>query len=529
MTPALPIDDATLDAEIVRRSLAAFCRAAWPIVEPGTDLVWSWHLDAICAHLEAVTAGKIKQLVINIPPGHMKSLMVSVFWPAWEWLTYPPARTLFASHSGDVVLRDSTRTRQIIESDLYCSWVDTLAAYMPHGEWCLAKDQNAKSKFENTLRGFRQCVTVKGKVTGSRGDKIVVDDPVDVSQILGEPAKVKGRMDEVADWWDKVMSSRLNDKRTGARVIIMQRVHTDDLAGVVSQREGVVVLCLPTEYEPDHPYVWRKGKPYAWTPDPQKYPRIAEGDPRTEEGELLMPALFPVEVVDTIELVELGPTQYAGQHQQRPTPKEGNLFKRAWWMGGRGRYSGDAESIGTNADQVGIFVDCQFKKKADADPVGALVFARRGPRRYLLDRRHGAKGIIETIAMVRPLYRYWMEHSRSLVLVIEDKANGDAAIELLRQELGNVHAFDPTPHGDKWARAERVTWPCQAGDILVPESGSMVETVLEQWCGFPGMPHDEDVDCLSMMGIFWRHAGGQGAGLKTPIKTPAIMPTLDAW
>ena len=160
-----------LDRVECAESLATFVEQAWAIVEPGQDYVHGWHIDAMAEHLEAITYGDedYNRLLINIPPGHMKSLMVSVFWPAWEWgpCHMPHMRYLCASHSLELGIRDSMRMRRLITSDWY-------QARWPHVK--LTADQNQKTKFENTATGFRQA-TAAGSITGSRGDRVIIDDP----------------------------------------------------------------------------------------------------------------------------------------------------------------------------------------------------------------------------------------------------------------------------------------------------------------------------------------------------------------
>ena len=113
MTVLVPTRD-ELRAERARRSLSAFVREAWPVLEPGTPFVSNWHIDAICDHLEAITAGELNRLIVNIPPRHMKSLAVTVFWPCWEWLTRPETRWLFASYAQGLSTRDSLKCRRLI-------------------------------------------------------------------------------------------------------------------------------------------------------------------------------------------------------------------------------------------------------------------------------------------------------------------------------------------------------------------------------------------------------------------------------
>src|SRR5688572_24031655 len=163
-----------IDQEVARRSLREFICQAWPTVEPATEFVPGWHLDAICDHLEAVTRGGLRNLVINIPPRHMKSLAVSVFWPCWEWITLPERRWLFSSYAASLSIRDSLKCRRLIESPWYrANWGDRFQ---------LTSDQNAKQRFENNKSGYRLATSVGGTATGEGGDRIVVDDPHNVNE-----------------------------------------------------------------------------------------------------------------------------------------------------------------------------------------------------------------------------------------------------------------------------------------------------------------------------------------------------------
>ena len=286
-------------------SLAAFVELAWPILEPGTPLLWNWHIDVICAHLEAVSDGHIRRLLINIPPGHMKSLIVSVFWPAWQWLHNPEWRVLACAYGMDLALRDASKTRDLIES----AWYQGLFA----PDWHLSHTQKAKRFYQNSRRGSRTAISVGSQTTGHRAHAVLIDDPLNAMDAYSE--KKRGR---AIEWLDKALSSRLGDPRTGAIVMIMQRLHHEDPSGHVLRKGGWEHLCLPTYFEPER----------AFRTCLADIPEFAKwgSDPRTEAGELLFPELFNQEVVKEAEgnLQELG---FAGQHQQRPTPASGNIFK----------------------------------------------------------------------------------------------------------------------------------------------------------------------------------------------------------
>src|ERR1041385_716874 len=159
--------------ERARRSLKAFVMQAWPILEPSTEFVEGIHVDAVCSHLQAVTEGKIQHLIINIPPGHAKSLLAAVFWPAWVWIDHPETRWLFSSYREPLAIRDSLKCRRLIESDWYQRrWGNRFQ---------LRGDQNQKQRFENDRTGYRIVVPMSAG-TGERGDYVVVDDPHSVEQ-----------------------------------------------------------------------------------------------------------------------------------------------------------------------------------------------------------------------------------------------------------------------------------------------------------------------------------------------------------
>jgi hypothetical protein len=167
-----------VDQELAARGLREFVRQAWPVVEPATEFVSGWHLDAICEHLEAVTRGQIHRLLISVPPRHMKSLAVSVFWPCWEWITHPERRWLFCSYAAGLAIRDSVKCRRMVESPWYRRrWGDRFA---------LTSDQNEKSRFENDKAGNRIAIGVGGAATGEGGDRLVVDDPHNVREAPSE-------------------------------------------------------------------------------------------------------------------------------------------------------------------------------------------------------------------------------------------------------------------------------------------------------------------------------------------------------
>ena len=230
-----------VERDLCQRSLRDFTKKAWKVVEPAIDFVPNWHIDAISEHLEAVTFGQINRLVINIPPGFMKSLMCGVFWPAWSWTHTPQTKWITASYSSLVAKRDSLRARRLMESGWYQSrWGH---------RWRPNPDDWTKERYSNSLAGVRIATTVGGSITGEHANHQLVDDPVKPLD-AGTRKVDTAALVECIEWWDETMASRVADARTATRTIIMQRLHDRDLSGHVLRRGGYEHLCLPMKYEP---------------------------------------------------------------------------------------------------------------------------------------------------------------------------------------------------------------------------------------------------------------------------------------
>ncbi len=288
-------------AERARRDLAEFSRQAWPVLEPGTPLEWNWHLDAICAHAQAaledwravmltraenaVLPGsarsalplqRIRNLILNVPPGTGKSRFISVFTPAWMWTGSPQWRAIFVSGNPKVALRDARYCRQLIESEWYQeSFIAPLAEGM---RWRIKPDQRAAGWFGNTRGGQRLAFGTGASITGDRADALFVDDPNDAAEVESHALR-----EAVNEWWDLGTSNRVSDLRHSVRIAIMQRLHEDDWTGHVEQRTGEwAKVAIAQEFEPG---VIALPSPIGWT------------DPRESPGELMFPGRFPAETL----------------------------------------------------------------------------------------------------------------------------------------------------------------------------------------------------------------------------------------
>ena len=446
-----------IDKELATRSLQEFIKQAWIILQPVTPFVPGWHIDALCEHLEAITYGQIRNLVINIPPRHMKSLAVSIFWPCWEWTRWPERRWLFASYAESLSLRDSRFCRTVVESPWYrCNWGDVFV---------LTEDQNEKRRFDNDKTGYRIASSVGGANTGEGGDRIVCDDPHNVKEAESDAAR-KG----VCDWYDQVMSTRVNDPKTAARVIIMQRVHEADLSGHVLAQGGYEHLCLPAEYEGS-----------------KRTTAIGWSDPRKEPGELLWPERFGQAEINELKL-RLGSYGSAGQLQQRPSPAEGGIFKRHWWR----RYQSHEHPL--RLDVMIQSWDLAFKDTKNSSFVVGQVWGQVDGYIVLVDQIRAKMTFPETLQAFRELSAKYPDCQAKLV---EDKANGPALIQTLQKEIPGIIAVEPD--GSKEARAHAVSWLIEAGNVVLPLSSDApwVDDFIEECAAFPKGAYADQVDCCT--------------------------------
>lgn len=299
---AVLLDPSIIKAEKARRSFKLFVEDAWPVIEPGRPFVSGWHLDAIADHLQAVAQGQIKRLLVNMPPRHGKSSLISVLWSGWLLLNDPAIRLLCASYAMNLATRDNLKVRRLIKSN----WFQQNYGHI----FTLTKDQDAKMKFETDKLGYRMAVSVGSSATGEGGDILILDDPHNIDE-----KESQTKREAALDWFDNTWSTRLNSQVDGKMVTVGQRIHENDVSGhILDTNDGEWVhLNLPAEFETANPcrtYL-PSGKEF-WS------------DPRTEEGELLWEARFPKETIEKAKRRHL--TDYHGLYQQAPVAKTGGTF-----------------------------------------------------------------------------------------------------------------------------------------------------------------------------------------------------------
>ena len=471
--------------------LYTFVRQAFPIVEPQTPFVDGRHLRVICDHLEALAFGVIAKLLINIPPRFMKSLLVSVFFPAWVWGPFgdPGARFIYASYRERLSMRDSLRTRRIIESQWYKDRFPRVQ---------LLSDQNEKLRFDNTLGGFRIASSIAGGNTGEGADYVFADDPHNAKKIWSEVER-----EGVIEWWDDVMSTRTGRWSTNRRGVIMQRLHEQDLSGhILTTKPDYVHVFLPMEYDP------------GLTPSRPGAPSLAQPSPlptdwRTTPGALLWPERFDRQAVQDIKN---GMTSYAygGQFQQVPTPTEGGILKREWlrfWeppdedFGPVVLRGKDGQRLVRTPRKLPVEVesyaqswDFTFKKRLESDFVAGHVYAKAGVDAYLMDRVFDRLSFTETLQAFRDLTTLWPE---AVSKYYEDAANGPAIEDTLRAEIQGIIAVS---HGneDLLARVHAITHIIESGHLYLPHPVMCpwVNELIEMLVAFPSGMHDDDLAAM---------------------------------
>jgi predicted phage terminase large subunit-like protein len=427
----------------------------WHVVEPTRELMPSVAVDAICAALQAVAEGRIKRLAIACPPGVSKSLLVAVLFPAWLMLReHGRTRAMVGSYSWDFAQRDSRRCRDLINTRAFAALVD--------GEWALRADADRIDDYWTTAGGRRLITSVAGKSTGERCSIQLIDDALSAADTHSRAARR-----ESARWISEVLPSRLEDQESGARVIVGQRLHPDDpIAHVIEQ--GWRVLELPAVLGAD-------AEPCELRDDAGA---VVWRDPRAP-GEPLV-ALLGSESLARLR-VELGPSAYAAQYDQRPHDDTAAMFPRSC-------FDRRWAELPERFDQIVIALDASFKAGESSDYAVAQVWGALGRDRYLIEQWRKQAGFADTLAALQEMAR---RYPFAKVLV-EAAANGHAIFDQLSRELAGVH--DVKPDGGKVARAASVQAIVTSGVVVLPAHAPWVDAWIDEVSAFPAVKHDDQAD-----------------------------------
>jgi len=515
------------DAERLEKSFGAFVRAAWHSLKPHEQFIWNWHLDAIAAHLEAVSEGEIHRLQIWIPPGTMKTGMVTLFWHPWEWTRNPWLRYWTASYETRLIARFALQAQQVMMSPWY------QARWGHKFEFT----SEAAHYYTNDQGGSRLATSPTSTGTGEHGHRIIIDDPIparagDVDS--GIQKDMKTLLHEANDWYDGTVSSRYIDNAEidffHARVLVMQRIHEEDLAGHMLDQEPWTVLCLPERFEITHPYAWRGDRVH---PGVRLGAELAEGDPR-QEGELLWPARRN-DHASQVLAAQMTSHRAAGQLQQRPAAREGEILKRHWWRFYDPRIMKDKARI-PKFRAVVQSVDTPLKDKESNDLVAIQAWGVLGGDRYLIDLKKGHMNYNQAMRQIKEQATYVRQTWPRAVhyCLIENAGYGVELAEDLKRIIPGIHKISPSQQGDKIMRAEAASSDLESGNCYLPgrrlgtdelsmpdEANCPADVVdfINSCAIFPNGSHDDDVDAWSQCMNWLRTRTIQKLKTSSPFKS----------
>lgn len=439
-----------IDAELARRSLREFVKQAWHVLEPNTDYVTNWHIDAMAEHLEAASRGEITKLIINVPPGSMKSLLTCVFWCAWEWINKPHLKWLYASYASHLSIRDSIKTRVLIGSEWYQRNFGKSFQLVKTNEQYITNDKT----------GFRIATSIAGLGTGERVQRVINDDLVNATDAQSYA------MRQQAINHMQAMATRGVPSEPFVQVLIMQRLHEADPTGWAIEQGGWEQLILPAEFEPH-----RRAKT-----------SLGFEDPRTEEGELLWPELYPQSRLNEIKGA-LGAYGAAAQLQQRPSPLDGGIIKLEKLQ--------FYKEIKEHVDYYIQSWDTAFKTGKQNDYSVCTTWAVCKGGYYLVDRYKAKVEFPELKKMLVTLANQW----RPASILIEDKASGQSLIQEIKRDT-RLPVKPIKIDSDKIARVNAITTTLEANAYL-PQDAPWLRDYLDNLLVFPNGAHDDDIDSTS--------------------------------
>ena len=496
-------------------SLRTFVKRSWRTIDNSTYQD-SWAIDALCEHLAAVTGGHIKRLLVNFPPRCGKSKIASVAWPAWTWAqpkksftSGPHVKFLCGSYNSDLSLELATDSRDLLDSAFYRKyWGDRVKLRM---------DRNAKSAFLNQSGGARRSSSVGGSLVGLGADIGLVDDPHNTYDVESDAERESSER-----WWKEFSSTRLNDPNHSAIVVIMQRLHEDDVSGHIlsaADSDSWTHLMLPMRYDPDRhcSTVLRR--------DSLGHPVKTWDDPRAEDRELLWPQRFDEDSVRRLE-INLGPYLASGRLQQSPSPQGGSIIEESMWqLWDKPQFPAchfvlaSADTAYTEReenDPTGFTIWGVFEDPEDRCNKVILLFAWR---KRLKLRGHGIEpkdnekyqewkhrtqerwGLIEWLA--DSCKKFKADH-----LLIESKASGiTVADEVRRIHAGEGwHVEGTTPQGDKTARAVAVQGTFSSGLVYAPPK-EWADMVIQEAKLFPKGRYKDLTDSTTQALSYLRKLG----------------------
>jgi predicted phage terminase large subunit-like protein len=440
---------------ILRNDFRAFLEKTFYTLSPGQTYARNWHIDAIAEQLERVRRGEVRRLIINMPPRSLKSIAASVAFPAFVLGRDPTRRLICVSYSGDLAKKHSNDFRAVLNTPWY-------RALFPKTRIGHFKD--SEREIEMTARGFRMMTSVGGTLTGRGGDIIIIDDPLKPDDAYSD-VKRNG----ANQWFTNTLLSRLDDKRTGAIVVVMQRVHMDDLTGFLTeQSDEWQILSLPAIAMVEESIsVW-------------------DGDVhRRMPGDILFPQREPLDVLVNLKL-QLGSDGFSAQYQQMPVPPGGAMIKRHWVV----RYT----ELPPQSERLLVLQSWDTANKGGPEndwSVCTTWILTRKKQWFLVDIWRGRVDYPSLKTKVSELARRWSTRR----VLVEDAGAGTMLVQELRSRISGIIAV--RPDGDKKSRMAVASAKFEAGQILLPERATWLPDLEAELFAFPGGRHDDQCDSIS--------------------------------
>jgi predicted phage terminase large subunit-like protein len=454
-----PENPALLLRELMRRDFSAFARKAWSWISAGEAIAWNWHIDAIAYELERVAKAENLRLIVTIPPRNAKSKTISVIWVAWMLAQDPTRNFVCVSYSNELSGKLARDCLSIMQSHWYRELFPKTV---------ISSKRSAAMDFETTAGGGRLATSVTGTLTGRGGDIIILDDVIKPDDAHSETTR-----NSVNDWYQSTLASRLNDKGSGAILLVMQRLHQYDLAGMLLEGGGWHELKLPAIATEEQMIPLTRGRQFHRRP-----------------GDLLHPERESMAVLER-QKISMGSIAFQAQYQQDPVPALGSLVQEAWFK------TYEPASLPMSPGRIVQSWDTASKDNPHNDWSVCITALVRGKDIYLLNvlRRRMTMPVLKAAAI---------EHARLFeanVLLIEDQASGTQLIQLLRADdpAGVPSPIARRPETDKVSRMVGVSPMIEAGRVHLPLHASWLAEFKGEVLGFPNARYDDQVDALSQL------------------------------
>jgi predicted phage terminase large subunit-like protein len=458
-------------AVLTRNDLFAFIEQSFYELNPGIDFLSNWHIEKIASHLEACRSGEIKRLIICVPPRSLKSHCASIVFPAWLLGHNPSAQIICASYGQDL----SNKLARDCRSLMTCDWYRRLFPTCR-----LSGHRQAISEFVTEAQGFRLATSVGGVLTGRGGDFIILDDPLKPEEAVSDTQR-----DAVNDWYEHTLISRLNNKQTGCIIIIMQRLHEDDLVGHVLKQGDWTVLRFPAIATEDEIHIIRT--PY----------NIRTVHRRA--GEALHPEREPLTALSKIRAIQ-GEYNFAGQYQQEPAPLGGGLVKTGWFK---------TYKVGEQPENFDLKFQSWDTAVTESDLSDYSVCTTWGKKGQYLFLLQSFRRRLEYPDLKRAV-REQAETFKATTVLIENKSSGAQLIQdLVREGMHSVQKYDPGEM-NKVMRLNSVTSIIENGFVYLPDQAPWLHDYLHEMATFPKGRYDDQCDSTSQALDWIKRGSGDG-------------------